>query len=106
MKLTPLQRVKKDFGDRSGLLDAIMPLLGTTDKQVRSSLSGTSNAKLLRIYETAQEVKTRFGSRKVLSERVIELRYPKGKPDDGFVKRVEEATHKRLLDLYRQSGGR
>lgn len=110
MKLTPMQQVKKEFGDegsRARLVDAIMPLLETKDPQVRSRLMGASNKKLVRIQETATEVKNRFGSRKSLVEKIIALRYPGAgrTADDGFVKRVEEATLKHLLELYRQLGG-
>ena len=105
MKMSPMQQVKDQFGGRAALVDAIMPVLESSDDDLRSRLMGTSNKKLLRIYETAGQVKERFGSRKNLAEKVIALRFPKGKADDGFLKRVNEASMKRLLDLYRQEGG-
>lgn len=104
MKATPLQQVTSRFGGREGLVDAIMPLLDGADDDTRASLMGTTNKKLLRIHETANIVKERFGSRKDLIESIVKARYPKGKPDDGFLKRVEESTLKRLLELHRQTG--
>lgn len=106
MRTTPLQQVKSQFGSRQGLVDQLLPLLGDSDDDIRSRLMGTTNKKLLRIYETAKQVGERFGSRKNLVERVLALRYPNGNADDGFIKRVEEAPMKRLLDMYRQEGGK
>ena len=106
MKKSPLQLVNEKYGGRSGLVDQIMPLLETKDDDIRSRLMGTSNRKLLRIHETGNQVQSKFGSRKNLVEKVIELHYLKGKADDGFLKRINEASLKRLLDIYRQAGGK
>ena len=106
MKATPLQQVKNEFGSREKLVDTILPLLESKDDDTRSRLMGTTNSKLLRIHETAIELKNRFGSRKNLVEKIVALRYPTGKPDDGFLKKVEEATAKNLLDLYIKVGGK
>ena len=106
MKSTPLQQVNTQFGGREKLVDTILPLLESKDDDTRSRLMGTTNRKLLRIHATALELKERFGSRKNLIEKIMNLRHPNGKPDDGFVKTVEEATAKNLLDLYTQVGGK
>ena len=104
MRATPLSQVKSQFGNRQGLVDAILPLLGSQDEDTKSRLMGTSNKKLLRIFETANIVKDRFGSRKNLVQEILTLRYPNRAPDDGFLKKVEEATLKNLLELHRQVG--
>jgi hypothetical protein len=105
MKASPLQQVKEQFGGREQLVDKILPLLESDDaKETKSTLMGTTNKKLLRIYETALQVKE-YGGRKSLIEKLTTLRYPKGNPDDGFLKSAEEATQKRLLEMYRQAGG-
>ena len=106
MKKTPMQMVSDRFGSRSGLVDAIMPLLGSSDKELQGRLMGISNKKLLRIHETAEIVQNKFGSRKDLVSKVVSLKYPKSSPDDGYLKRVEEASLKRLLEMYRQVGGK
>ncbi len=103
MAATPLQTVKQQFGGRQGLVDKIVPLLDGADDDTKSILMGTTNRKLLRIYETATTVKEKFGSRKNLVETIVSARYPKGNPDDGFLKKVEEATLKRLLEIHRQT---
>lgn len=104
-KMTPMQQVKQQYGGRKALVEAIMPLLETKDEVVRGKLMGTANSKLLRIHDTAKVVREKFGSRKSLVEKILAARYPKGKPDDGFLKRVEEASLKRLLDMHRQIAG-
>ncbi|MEC8024951.1 MAG: hypothetical protein VX223_13530 [Myxococcota bacterium] len=105
MKASPLQQVHEKFGSREKLVEKIIPLLETGDTDdAKSALMGTTNKKLLRIYETAIQVKE-HGGRKNLIEKLTTLRYPKGNPDDGFLKSAEEATQKRLLEMYRQAGG-
>ena len=105
MKASPLQQVKEQFGSREQLVAKIIPLLesGDTD-EAKSALMGTTNKKLLRIYQSAIQVKE-HGGRKSLIEKLTNLRYPKGNPSDGFLKSAEEATLKRLLEMYRQAGG-
>ena len=106
MKATPLQQVKDQFGSREKLVDTILPMLESKDDNTRSRLMGSTNSKLLRIHASAAELKERFGSRKNLVEQILKLRSPNGKPDDGFLKSVEESTSKSLLDLYTQVGGK
>ena len=106
MRLTPLQEVRERFGSRAALIDAIVSLLDVTDEDTRSRLQGTTNRKLLRIHATAQEVRDRFGGRKALMEEILRIRYPHGKPDDGFLRRLEEASPKRLLEMHRQESAR
>ena len=104
MKSTPMQSVKNDHGGRAGLVDKILGLIETDDQDAtRSSLMGTTNAKLLRIYETAKVVKETHGGRKNLIDKIVKARYPKGNPDDGVLKLLNEATEKRLLDEYRKA---
>ncbi|MFT5430778.1 MAG: hypothetical protein ACI9OJ_001456 [Myxococcota bacterium] len=107
MQASPLQIVKDTYGGRSQLVDKIVALHeGGDSDETRSSLMGTSNKKLLRIYAAVQEVKETHGGRKSLIQKITTARYPKGKPDDGFIRRVEEATPKRLLEIYRQTASK
>ncbi len=104
MKATPLQIVKDKFQTRANLVDTIIPLLDGADDGTRARLMSASNRKLLRIHETALIVRDKFGGRKNLKDAILTARYPKGNPDDGFLKRLEEASLKRLLELHRQVG--
>ncbi len=52
---TPKQLVNDAFGGRSGVVDAIVGILGD-EEGLRSRLMGTTNKKLLRIHEVSQAV--------------------------------------------------
>ena len=106
MRKSPMQIVREQYGSREQLVNTIMPLLETKDDDTRSKLMSTSNKKLIRIHETAVRMNEKFGTRKNLVEKITELRYGKNTPDDGFLKRVNEASAKRLLDMYTQVGGK
>lgn len=107
MRATPLQQVKTTHGGRAQLVEKILALHeGKDADETRSSLMGTTNKKLLGIYEAVKSVKETHGGRKSLIEKITAARYPKGTPDEGFLKRVEEATPKRLLEIYRQTAGK
>lgn len=103
MKATPLQQVKEQFGGREALVDAIMPLLDGASGETKARLLGTTNKKLLRIYETAKIAKEQHGGRKGLIEKIVKARYPQGNPDDSYVKDLEESSVKKLLELHRQA---
>lgn len=105
MKKTPMQQVEA-LGGRETLVKSLVPVLGGDAGTTKSALMGTTNAKLLRINEVAQAVQKRFGNRKELQSRIVALRYPNGKAADGFLKKLEESTLKRLLEEYRQAGGK
>ena len=106
MKATPFQTVKSQHGGRAALVSKILPLLGGEADKAKSALMGTANKKLIRIYQVAQTVQKKFGTRKELVSKITALRYPTGNVGDGYVKKLEESTLKRLLDEYRQAGGK
>jgi hypothetical protein len=106
MKATPAQYVKAKFGDRAGIVAAILPLLESDKAEAKSTLMGVSNKQLMKILGAAQELKQKFGSRKDLIAKIVTLRYPNGNVGDGFLKRLETVTVKRLLEEYRQVGGK
>lgn len=97
---TPKQMVEKRFGTRSDLVSAIMPLIGGDDA-ARSRLMGTTNAKLLRIYETAKKVRDTYGGKSGLIDAIAKLQFPAGKPNEGWREKMEGRTVKRLLDDHR-----
>jgi len=101
---TPKQTVEKRFGTRSDLVAAIIPLVGGDDA-TRSRLMGTTNAKLLRIYETAKSVQDKFGGKSGLIDAIARLQFPAGSPNAGWREKMEGRTVKRLLDHHRQLKG-
>lgn len=101
MKATPISQVRA-HGGREALVTKTVALLGGDD-ETKSTLMGTTNKKLLRVFETANIVKERFGTRKDLEQKILTTRYPKGNVDDGFLKQVNTATLKRLLEIHNQT---
>lgn len=101
---TPKQLLTEKFGTRQDLVAKILPLIGGNDDEKRALL-GTTNAKLLRIYEVAQEVSKKFGGKSGLIDAVAKLQFAGGKPNEGWREKMQTFTVKRLLDKHRQLAG-
>jgi hypothetical protein len=101
MKKTPLTRVSDEFGGKEKLVDAIVDVVERGDEEkasLRKRLLAASNTKLMRLLQTAQEVKN-LGGRDKLVDAVAEKQ---GKAKDkDFRTRLESYTIGRLLDMYR-----
>jgi len=102
--LTPKQMVEKRFGTRAELVGAILPLV-SGDDGTRSRLMGTTNGKLLRIYDTAKKVQDTYGGKSALIDAIAVRQFPGGKPNAGWREKMEGRTVKRLLDAHRQLKG-
>ncbi|MBD89884.1 MAG: hypothetical protein CL940_06085 [Deltaproteobacteria bacterium] len=100
-KKTPKQLVEAKFGTRGDLVDAILKLTGDGGDS-RSSLMGTTNKKLLRIHEVAQEVSDKHGGKSGLIDAIAGLQFKSGKPNAGWREKMEGKTVKFLLDHHRQ----
>lgn len=96
---TPKQLVNDAFGGRSGIVDAIVGILGNEDG-LRSRLMGTTNKKLLRIHEVSQAVQKRFGGKAKLIDAISKLQFAKGSANAGWREKMEGYTGKRLLDHH------
>ncbi len=101
---TPKQQVDERFGTRSDLVSAILPLIGGDD-QTRSKLMGTTNKKLLRLHEVAQDVQRRFGGKGGLIDAMAKLQFDGRAPNPGWREAMERKSIKRLWDMHRQLGG-
>lgn len=101
---TPKQLLTEKFGTRQDLVAKILPLIGGNDDEKRALL-GTTNAKLLRIYEVAQEVSKKFGGKGGLIDAIAKLQFKGGKPNDGWREKMQTFTVKRLFDKHRQLAG-
>ena len=105
---TPLQSVKKSFGDRKQLVDKLVDLVDkqhgdASSDEVRSRLMGLSNKKLLRLYRTEQTVRERFGDRGKLVAHILKMRQDAGLTADGdFARKLDAYSKARLLDLTKQ----
>ena len=100
---TPKQQVSTRFGTRGDLVSALMPLIGGGD-DTRSKLMGTTNKKLLRLYEVAKDVEQRFGGKAGLIDALAKLQFSNGSPNPGWRESMESKSVKRLWDMHRQLG--
>jgi methylphosphotriester-DNA--protein-cysteine methyltransferase len=102
-KKSPMARMKEEHKDKETLVDRILEVIErdeTTDKdEFKAKLLGASNKKLLRLLETAREVKTKFGSREKLAQAIAQAL---GKAKDrDYIAKLAKLTSNRLMDLYR-----
>ncbi|MCB9653650.1 MAG: hypothetical protein H6729_05920 [Deltaproteobacteria bacterium] len=108
MKLTPLQEMKKDFGDRKGLVDRLVDLVekqrgDSSNDEVRSRLMSLSNKKLLRLYGVEQKVRERFGDREKLVAHILKARKDAAlTADESYETKLRTYSTARLLDMTRQ----
>lgn len=108
MKKTPLSRVNEEFGGKDKLVDAIVSAVeheGEDKGALKKRLLAASNTKLMRLLQTAQQVK-QLGGKGKLVDAVAEKQ---GKAKDkDYRSKLEGYTIGRLLDMYRvaSSNGR
>jgi hypothetical protein len=112
MAKAPLSVVKKDFGDKAKLVEAVKAFMtedlwiGRTsaDRGGSKSIDHVSNAKLLRLHKIFSEVKTKFGTRAKLIEAVLEA---EGRSKDaGYKIRLEKMPVPRLADELKAANRR
>jgi hypothetical protein len=101
---TPKQQLTEKFGTRQDLVTKILPLISGGDAEKRALL-GTTNAKLLRIFDVAQEVSKKFGGKSGLIDAIAKLQFSGGKANNGWREKMQGFTVKRLLDKHRQLSG-
>ena len=102
MKKTPLQLVKERYGNKEGAIEALKALVGDELIEDRfneqKGLAHVSNAKILRLIETADAVKKRWGSRTGLIDAIVKLEKRK---DEGYRTRLSKFPLPRLYDHVR-----
>ncbi len=99
---TPLAIVKDRFGSKEKLIKAVEGL-ATKDLWLdrvneNKGLGSVSNAKLLRIHDTLEDAKKRFGSRDKLVAAICKIE--KREKDDGYKARLGSYPLPRLIDLH------
>ena len=100
--MTPFQRVQQLHGGKEQLVDKITDVLerGEESKDdLKKRLQSSSNTKLLRLLETATELKDRFGTREKLVDAIL-AKMGRAK-DADFRTKLLAWTPARLLDLHR-----
>lgn len=101
---TPKQLLAEKYGTRQDLVAKILPLIGGGDTE-KKALMGTTNAKLIRIFEVASEVSKRYGGKSGLIDAIAKLQFVGGKPNAGWREKMNDLSVKRLFDKHRQLGG-
>ena len=103
-KLSPLQRVRQEHGSKEELVDKLVDTLEVPEDDdpldFEERLSTTSNAKLLRLWESYQTVQEQFGSKEGLIDKVTTARFPGGNED--YADKLAGYTLPRLLGLARE----
>jgi hypothetical protein len=101
-KETPLATVKRLYGSKEKLIEAAVKALeglGEKDAELDERLAGKPNSKLLRLIDTANAIKERYGNKEKM---IAALLAASGKAKDSdFAARLEVYTLPRLYDLTR-----
>jgi hypothetical protein len=97
--LSPLARVKADFGGKDKLVDKIVGLLGSDDEpkdDMRRRLLGAANKKLIRLHTVATELKAAGGKDAAAAAAATEM--GRGK-DKDYVAKLGTYSSARVLDM-------
>jgi hypothetical protein len=103
MKKTPLQEVKEKFGSKENLIKELKKVFDAGNMfenrlNVDKGISTVSNAKLLKLFQVAEEVKGRFSTRANLIDDMLKVL---GRvKDEGLKSKLEKWSLPRLWDHY------
>ncbi len=111
---TPIQTVKRIYGSKEKLVEAVVKALGGLDAgedDLEERLNGAPNSRLLRLADVAANVKSRYGSKGKMVDAICSA---EGKAKDAdYHERLNGYPLPRLLDLAaaaerraRRSGGK
>ena len=104
MKKTPLQQIKDRFESKEKLVKELKAMFDKGDLFIErlnpdKGLASVANAKLLKLYDTAQEVKKQFKTRdKLIEDLLTKLNRSK---DVGLKARFEAWGLPRIWDYYK-----
>ncbi|MCX7959062.1 MAG: hypothetical protein N3B13_08445 [Deltaproteobacteria bacterium] len=103
MKLSPLARVKKEFGSKEKLVSEVVSLLKslseTLPEDIEKRLKSQTNQKLMKLYNNAKKI-SEIGKDKVI-EAILKANRPASKKtDEDYKKSLLKYPVSRLYDLY------
>jgi hypothetical protein len=97
-KKTPLQQVNEEHGGKAKLVDKLVGLLESDDKDsLKQRLLSASNQKLLHLLQVSEKVKSKYGSPEKLTEAVAGA-LGRAK-DSDYVKKLSGYSPAKLLDI-------
>ena len=106
---SPLQTVKSQYGNKAALVDKLLPLLDRASEesevQFKDRLSRVSNAKLLRLLARVDTVKSKFGSREALVDKIVTTETG-GRVDADLRNSLLTQSTGRLIDRMRRTRNR
>lgn len=101
-KMTPLQKVKADFGTKAALAEKLIPLLerpeGEDDASFAKRIRTASNKQLIRLWSAQQRLKAEFGTKAGLCDAIVTLKF--GKANADYRNKLATYAVTRLLDLH------
>ena len=106
LRISPLARVKEEFGGKDKLVDKIVGVLDSGDEskdELRKRLLGVSNTKLVRLFSVATKTKQAGGHDKLVTSTAETLNRAK---DKDYVTKLGEFSNGRLLDMLQAAEGR
>src|SRR5438105_13751561 len=101
--ITPLARVKEEFGGKDKLVDKIVGLLGSGDEpkeDLRRRLLGAANSKLIRLHGVATQVKSAGGREPLATAAAQELGRAK---DKDYVAKLGTSSSGKLVDILQSA---
>lgn len=104
MKKTPLQKINDRFGSKDKLVAELKAMFDKGDLFIErlnadKGLASVANAKLLKLYDTAAEVKEKFATRdKLIADLLDKMGRAK---DTGLKERFENWGLPRLWDYHK-----
>ncbi len=96
----PMQIVKEQFGSKDKLIETVAELVGKDKDEIsdlKESLRGSANAKLLRLHERMTEIQQRWGGVDELVEEILSRL--KRTRDEEYRESLLRKSPGRLLDL-------
>jgi hypothetical protein len=101
--ISPLARVKEEFGGKDKLVDKIVGLIGSGDEpkdELRRRLLGAANKKLIRLHGVATQVKAAGGKDGAAAAAAAEL--GRGK-DKDYVAKLGTYSSAKILDILQSA---
>ncbi len=103
MKLSPMARVKKEFGSKEKLVSEVISTLKAIGENlpedIEKRLKSQANLKLLKLYNNAKKVKE-IGKDKII-EVVLKVKRPNSKKvDEDYKNSLMKYSVSKLYDIY------